>query len=372
MDTNAPLPNAAPEEGHPEKYVRTFAGDMETLKGGGTPNLTPLPESHNTPVPSASVISQQEMPPLPDTGLLPPLQSQAPQPVAAPEPSGPTSLKTYAGDFLDRVKDTNASPMTVLAAEQDSAQGAPYVAPQEPPRTTIPYIIIGVVLLIAGAVGAYVASTYYRATMAPVVLAPSVSAPIFVDDREQVSGSGAALMRAIEQSVNTPITSGSIRLLYMASSTDTGSVFSMLGVSAPNVLLRNIQAAGSMAGIVNAGGIQSPFFILSVSSYSDTFSGMLTWEPMMRRDLITLFPPYPVTSAASTTATSTPPVSPPALSAMAFTDSTVANHDVRIYNDTQGRSIILYGYWNQTTLVIARDPASFTEIVQRLATSRTQ
>ena len=209
--------------------------------------------------------------------------------------------------------------------------------------------------------------------MAPVVLAPSVSAPIFVDEREQVSGTGAALVQAIEKSVNRPIAaSGSIRLLYTASSTDTGSIFSALDLSAPFVLQRNIRAAGSMAGVVNTGGVQSPFFILSVSSYSDTFSGMLTWEPMMRRDLITLFPPYPVTSAASTTATSTPPVSPPALSAMAFTDSTVANHDVRIYNDTQGRSIILYGYWNQTTLVIARDPASFTEIVQRLATSRTQ
>ena len=53
-----------------------------------------------------------------------------------------------------------------------------------------------------------------------------------------------------------------------------------------------------------------------------------------------------------------------------FFDEVVANHDVRIYRDAEGRSILLYGYWNQTTLVIARDPSAFAEILGRLATSR--
>ena len=97
---------------------------------------------------------------------------------------------------------------------------------------------------------------------------------------------------------------------------------------------------------------------------------MISWERLIRRDLKSLFPPYPVTTVAtSSIATSTAPVPTTVLT---FMDEVIANPDVRIYRDANGRSIILYGYWNQTTLVITRDPAAFTEILERLATSRTQ
>ena len=129
-----------------------------------------------------------------------------------------------------------------------------------------------------------------------------------------------------------------------------------------------------MAGIVNlapssvvgTGGKQSPFFILSVASYGDTFAGMLSWEPTMPRDLGALFHSYLTNVSTSTSATSTPKVSAPIL----FRDEVISNHDVRIYRDAEGRSILLYGYWNQTTLIIARDPEAFIEIAGRISTSR--
>ena len=153
-----------------------------------------------------------------------------------------------------------------------------------------------------------------------------------------------------------------------------------------------------MAGIVNVGGTQSPFFVLSVSSYNDTYAGMLWWESTMANDLRGLFPPYPsptsALSTATTTATTTPlatttvktkkaaaatparaqttAVKPPPVFVPAFRDEIVANHDVRVYRDALGRSLLLYGYWNQTTLVIARDPEAFIEILGRLANSRTE
>lgn len=315
-------------------------------------------------------------------------------PVAAPDVPKPTPLKTYSGDFSDRVKETHASTATVLAAEQDAGPVLVQSSAQESPRGTILYIIAGVILLIAGSIGAYIAYTRSGGTSAPIVSAPSVSAPIFVDDREQVSGTGPDLMRTIEQSVGRPLATGAVRLLSLENAATTGSVFSALRVPAPDILLRNVNAQGSMAGIVNVGGAQSPFFILSVISYSNTFSGMLSWEPLLPRDLGTLFPRYQVSAPAPTvfstttmattttatttttapktvakTATSTPaaPVTVPV-----FYDDAVSNHDVRIYRDAAGQSILLYGYWNQTTLVIARDPAAFAEILQRLATSRTQ
>ena len=316
-----------------KKYIRTFAGDIRTVKKGGTPNLVPIDKVDSSPI------------------------------------------KTYSGDFVERIKETQASTATILAAEQD-AEPRPVTAvteTEEPKKiqlNSILYVIAGVILLIIGITGSYIAYTRYLTAVTPITVAPSVQAPIFVDEREVISGTDTALLRAIEQSSTRMLTVGTVRLLYFdpatgstssPQATTVKSVFSELRIPAPSVLSRNINKDNSMAGIVNpapssvagTGGKQSPFFILSVASYGDTFAGMLSWEPMMPRDLGALFPAY--------SATSTP---------VTFRDEIVSNHDVRIYRDAGGRSILLYGYWNQTTLVITRDTEAFKEIVERLSTSR--
>jgi len=290
------------------------------------------------------------------------------------------------------VKETHASTATVLAAEQDKAQKwVPQAAPEKS-RGNLLYIIASIVLLIAGGAGAYVAYTRYLPALVPVVPLLGASSPIFVDEREQVSGTGATLRKAVETSIARPLAQNAVRLLYSANA--TSSVSHALLAGAPDILLRNTKAEGSMAGIVNAGGSKSVFFILSVSSYGNTFSGMLSWEKSMPRDLAALWGAYPSSSIATSSATSSQAItsthstgstsSPQAGSGQAtttartpniqtsFRDEVIGNHDARVYRDTAGRSVLLYGYWNQTTLVIARDPSAFIEILQRLATSRAQ
>ncbi len=311
------------------KYIRTLEDDMEILKKGGTPDFVPVPLEK------------------------------------------PTPLKTYAGDFLERMKETRASTVTVLAAEQDSAPRVLNLAPKKLSRTNLLYIIASVILSVAGMVGAYIAYTHYTTVFAPVASAPNASAPIFTDEQKQISGQGSALIQAIEQSVASPLASNSIRLLYIASATSS-NVFSALPISAPDILLRNMNTNGNMAGVVSAGGNQSPFFILSVSSYGNTFAGMLSWEPAMQRALRALFPTYPAPSISATMATTTRSATTTSTASFTFHDEIVGNHDVRIYRDAADRSILLYGYWNQTILIIARDPSAFAEILERLATARAQ
>jgi hypothetical protein len=284
------------------------------------------------------------------------------------------------------VKKTNASSATVLAAEQDKEKRSP--VPQvatEKSRGNLLYTIAGAILLVAGAAGAYAAYARYLSALAPVVPLLGVSAPIFVDEREQISGAGPAIFRAVEASIARPPAPGTVRLLYGA--TATTSIVATLLAKAPDIVLRNANGAGSMAGIVNAGGSASPFFILSVSSYGNTFSGMLWWEKSMPRDLSALWGAYPLlTSAAaptsltrsgkmgspsSDTSTSSGQASSVAL-ATSFRDEVIGNHDARVYRDEAGRSVLLYGYWDKTTLILARDPSAFIEILQRLATSRAQ
>lgn len=351
-------------------YIRTLAGDIEAIKKGGTPEFSPLRER-----PTAPVQPTAPLPPSGEPSVPAPLSKI---PLIPPTPSIPpvasVPLETYEGDFSDRMKEKEASTATVLAAEQDAAPILVQDEPKKPATSSILYSIAGGVLIIAGAIGVYVAYGRYLSVSAPIVLAPAEEAPIFVDDREKISGTGTALVREIEQSVTRTLASGTVRLLSLEGATDSTdspraatSVFAALQEPAPGTLLRNIDAARSMAGVVNTGGVQSPFFILSVTAYGETFSGMLQWEATMPRDLEKLFPPYPQPLVGTTTVAMSTPVS-----VLSFHDEVVSNHDTRAYRDSAGRVILLYGYWNQTTLVLARDPAAFAEILRRLATSRAQ
>ncbi|MBI5405580.1 hypothetical protein HY972_00875 [Candidatus Kaiserbacteria bacterium] len=370
MDTKTTTQSSAPDKGlssaggqEPEKYIRTFAGDMEILQKGGVPDLAPLEPAH--PAPSERLVAGSPLPPTPAPTAAPiqkPVPAKATPPLVSP-------LETYSGDFSERVKETRASTATVLAAEQDAGREAPLQKKKFPWGNAL-YIGAGAVLLIAGGIGAYSAYRSYVTITVPVTPEAGAMAPIFVDEREPLSGTGAELLAAIEESVARPLAPSAVRLLYVAS-TSAESVFSALPLSAPDVLVRNINADGSMAGVANAGGSASPFFILSVSSYSGTFGGLLAWEARMPRDLGALFPAYPAAASASA-ATSSPHATTTMAPQAVFRDEVVDNHDVRVYRDTAGRSIVLYGYWNQKTLVIARDPAVFSEILNRLATSRTR
>ncbi len=360
MDENAVVTDAVPHAGEQKKYIRTFGRDMEILQKGGTPDLAPFHKAQEAAPQPKPQPPKEEIRSFP---VPPPLE-------APPRPTeigrSPLPLKTYGGDFSTRMKETRASTATVLAAEQDSTFRPSAASPEQFSRSGLIFSIAGVLLLILGAAGAYIAYTRYLSVSAPVVLTLSVKAPIFVDEREQIAGTGLALSRAIAESVAHPITQGAVRLLYTEGATTT-SIFSALQEPAPGSLLRNISAASSMAGVIRIKGSQSPFFILSITSFSNTFAGMLEWERVMPRDLAQFFPPYASgQTASSTTATSTP------VAIAEWRDEVIANHDARVYRDTSGRSVLLYGYWDQATLVIARDPAAFTEILARLATSHTR
>ncbi len=360
MDAPSTQADAATAKDQPEKYIRTFAGDIDAVKKGGTPDLALL-----SPVPTPPVAQTRAVPQVPPT-IVPPL------PVTVEVPKNPP-LETYENDFSQRVEATHASTATILAAEQDKTRVPPAVL-KEPPHISLLYSIAGTVLLIASIVGGYVAYRHYT-TPAPVTSVPSVSTPIFVDEREEISGTGSVLLQAIMGSVNRPFPVGTVRLLFVASTTSTINIFSLLPVSAPDVLLRNMNTTGSMAGVINIGGVQSPFFVLSVSSYSNIFYGMLSWEPLMPGHLAEFFPSSSTATPATTTpATTTPATTTPAMPAFVagFYDTTIANHDVRVYRDASGRDILLYGFWNQATLIIARDAAAFTEIASRLGTARPQ
>ncbi len=416
MDTDSIEPAHDTPADPGQKYIRTFAGDMEVAKQGGKPDLTPLmprKEQDTTPVEAAEPTPA----PVPDAWdaqkreeTLARLHAKAAEDAASsvprsderPEPLPPeivSPLHTYSADFSDQVKEQHASRASILAAEQDAGPHEVVAAPEEHTARNLMFAVLGAILFIASGAGIYYAYAAYVVKNTPVAVVQVTTAPIFYDQEEKVSEVGPALLVAITQSVTHPLTAGKVRLLASTNATTTRrSIFVTMQPVAPDILLRNIVGAGSMAGVINTGGSSSPFFILSVTAYNDTFAGMLSWEPTMAKDLSALFVPYastavapPVALPATTTATSTKNSAPkpggkvatttkPAATSTPpapvfvgkFHDEVVANHDVRVYRDALGRSIVLYGYWNQTTLVIAHDTAAFAEILARLANAPTR
>jgi hypothetical protein len=352
----------------PQKYIRTFAGDMETLKGGGTPELAPLETKQqiSTPAPQPPLAEQAATPLSAASSVASSVhtQEQMIPPVAK------NVLKTYAGDFSERMKAEGASTVSVLAAEQDAgASATAFEMPAPRSRGAFLYGIVGGVFFLAALGVGYFAYSRYTSLSLPVPIIAELVAPITVEERASVQGSGKELLQHIQQSMVRPLPAGSVRLLSAPNATST-SIFSLLQMPVPGVVLRNIVSDVSIAGIVHTGGEQSPFFVLGVTSFGDTFAGLLQWEARMENDLKELFPPRPIPAVATSTASATTATTTPVLAKKSFIDKSIIDHDVRVLVDEQKREILLYGYWNQHTLVIARDTAAFTELLRRLATSR--
>ncbi len=144
-----------------------------------------------------------------------------------------------------------------------------------------------------------------------------------------------------------------------------GAFISALTLQAPDLLLRNIDPS-SMVGLVHAGSQTAPFFVLRVTSYERTYAGMLEWEPSMLQSLAPLYPEYPEGNTGSTTNSSFDTSSAPE---QQFVDELLGTVSVRALKDGAGRTLIIYGYADRRTLLIARDETAFQLLLSKLSTS---
>ncbi len=387
---------------------------------------TPEPAPYVPPAPIAPPASEPIAPPVfaapvePPVNALPPLYREpiAPEdvrtpvaePVAMPATPRPQPVMpaastpaddrfhSYATDFGSQVQNKAATPFAVIAAEQDRATPRPQAAATR--KAPVLAIIAGTLLLVVAAGGSYAAYLYIAARQVVPTISTKVPSLVFADQTKKLTGTGTELMQALAVTATEPLVSGDVLVTYITQEptgetgviagapAPGGALIKALNLSAPDILLRNISEA-STVGVTHQGSETRPFFILRVSSYERTFAGMLTWEPLMARDLALLYPLYPVdapievpvplTTASSTTATSAPkniasttiaPSTPvQAASRIRFEDTIVANRDVRVLRDTTGRSLLLYGYADKETLIIARDEAAFTALITRLQSS---
>lgn len=402
-----PMPaSMAPPTPPKEDKETVLARLREKMAGYTPPAPTPSVEvAPELPV-AAPVFAAPEEPPV---NALPPLYREPipveeptlsfTRPVPAPVPETPKTdaavsdrFHSYATDFSQQVTATDASPFSVIAAQQDAKPSAPARVAVNKSRTPVLAIVLGSVLLVLSAGGAYGAYLYIAARHVVPTVATKVPSLVFADESKELKGTtGTELLQDLALVSNEPLVSGNVLITYIAqpatgeagviagAPAKGGQLIKALELPAPDILLRNI-AEESTVGITHQGSETRAFFILRVSSYERTFAGMLTWEPLMQRTLGVLYPLYPAQEVASpetlgtTTAAATSTASTPvaAASKIRFEDAVVSNRDVRILRDTTGRALMLYGYADKETLIIARDEAAFSALLTRLSAASQQ
>jgi hypothetical protein len=97
--------------------------------------------------------------------------------------------------------------------------------------------------------------------------------------------------------------------------------------------------------------------LLNTSDYDNMYAGLLEWEKKMVDDFFTMFD----ISVSGERAY---------LLAKPFQDTTIRNIDVRTLLDKDGKTILLYGFVNQNTVIITTTQETFAEIMTRYNASR--
>ncbi len=292
-----------------------------------------------------------------------------------PENLPPQTIHTYSTDVRDASKRAQATPFTILAREQDAGGGAPETLHRKHNPTVA--IAGGFLLIIFGIVSVTLAYNFVK-NESSIMSELSVPSLISPDSRARISGEGKKLQSVLASLTDSPLQNGDVLVAYVTHASTTpkgpieepasgGALIAAMDIKAPDIVLRNINPE-STVGVVKAGDETGPFFILSVSSFERTFAGMLSWEKTLQSDLAILYPLH--TQTATSTSTSTPTVTTYVRAKSAFEDAVVENRNVRILKDELGKTLLVYGYRNKDLLIIARNEAAFSEILNRLANTK--
>lgn len=323
----------------------------------------PVPAPKPKPTPPAPKPAAAPIPRAPRPVSEIPKEKPAPKPAPLPKPEKPappkrdaeSPLHTYTTDA--NRKGRTQSRLELIAAEQDAGR-----APRVEQKRQVPIVLISIVLFILGA-GLLLGAFLMLRSPEPVVDAPPrVVTPAYSDERVRVVTTDVPTISQLAPLLREVPNPGEDAFVHIT--IDAGSLISLNTIftatnGVPGTLSRTILPQ-SMFGLYGEDG--EPAFLLVVTSYERALKGMLAWE---RTLLDTVEPLYgdiatvPVT-VGTTTPESTDPIVP------SFTDRILGDFDVRMVEDANGLSYVLYGFVRPDVLLITQTPEAFAELARRI------
>ena len=322
------------------------------------------------------------------SGLPPPVGQGFPQRVspatAQPETSMVPPLQTYKGDIESLIQSTNASTVSIAAAEAARRAQTPIAEPTRPldwksllKRSAL--TIGGLGFLFAASGLLYFVYSYLNATVevpqdaAAPFMSVDATTPLALPPGDLQRTTLMGTLEAARQ--DNTLSLGLIGRLAVYKTIpdeeeDTYALLdapNLLPILTPNIpadLLRTLTGE-YLLGVHTYDGTQA-FLLLGVDSYEHAFAGMLQWERAMRGDLLPLFNreprPYIPEEGVATSSVG----SVPQLIQTGFSDKIIENRDTRVILNTSGDILLLWAPLGPNLVVVTTNEYTLREIISRL------
>lgn len=265
-------------------------------------------------------------------------------------------IHTYAGDMAQMMREKDASVTSIALAELSKKEKETSIAPKKNHL----FLILGISALILGI--AAVGYIFYKGmSLAPVPVARSVSNLIFTETSKAIAVdnlSADEMSQAIDHEAQTAnIKLDTIEGIFPVTTNAAGEkemlpfaeFFAEISANAPPKLARALLPT-YLLGIHNFEG-NDLFLLLKTKNYEQTFAGMLEWEPRLWDNLYKLFNINlnNITAGKEN-----------------WTDEIILNKDARVLRGNDGKIEILYLFIDRETLILAKNPSTIKEVIDRL------
>ncbi|MHB1330649.1 MAG: hypothetical protein ACYCY6_01640 [Minisyncoccota bacterium] len=285
-----------------------------------------------------------------------------------------TSLKqirTFEGDVADAIKKQNESLISIHRAEEKKRDAIKTLAPDTEKKPNhhegvkaLGMAILTIIFIAGGGYGAYYAFNTYNVITAP----PPDTTPVnqFIGAGVTTDIDASTLTRdetisLVSSSRSTPRDANAIEHLELRRGTlhdsellSTESFLTRLASNAPRALIRSFNDL-FMLGILGSNPAHT-ILLIKLDSFENAFPGMLEWESKLRDDILPLF--------ASTERIQTVPLNP------SFEDKTIQNHDARVMKNMSGETVLIYGFFDNSILIITDEEETFRTIINRLQSEK--
>jgi hypothetical protein len=309
--------------------------------------------------------------PVPEPMLAVPEES-----ISREEPSSVKALHTLKDDMQNVVRRQKISLVRAVAIEQDKKKVAPEMlspaaSSRNQHRFTIVFISLLLILLSGGALFG-VAYVVQNRSLPPQAAEQNIvfserSIIVQITNSQQAGALKYALAQA---RADTSDAQGSItRIIPLSAGTSSiaqanptpatlSEFFVALGIQAPDGLLRSLDSSFFFG--FHMTDHRAPVFVIPVVSYDNAVASMLAWESHMDQDLSPIYMGVSPTKIGADGI----PVD------RKFQDIVMHNYDVRVLEDDTGNPVMYYSFPSPTVLVIAENPYTFPEIINRLQAQR--
>lgn len=312
-----------------------------------------------------------------------PAPTAEPVPEPAPEPTpiiqtgteqekgALKQIRTFEGDVADAIKKQNESLISIHRAEEKKREAVKTLAPETEKKgghhegaKALGMALLTIVLIAGGGYGAFYAFNTYNIITTP----PPDTTPInqFIGASVTTDIDASVLTREetlnlISTSRSKPRENTAIEHLVLRRGTETTSellstesFLARLASNAPRPLIRSFDDL-FMLGVLGSDPAHT-ILLIKLDSFENAFPGMLEWEPRLRDDILPLF--------ASTEKMQTVALNPE------FADKTIQNHDARIMKNMSGETVLMYGFFDNTILIITDGEETFRTIINRLQSEK--